>query len=163
MGAKDAIQKTLESYNDVFADIVNVLLFNGEQVISENELTDAQPFSMYKMDGDVRSQERDVAKYWQNNECLRIGFCGMENQTIPERDMALRVIGYDGAAYRAQLSAKKQTERYPVVTMVLYFGTEHHWNVSRSLKKRLSINEKLAPFVKDYEINLFELAWLTDE
>lgn len=29
MGEKDIIEKILESYNDVFADIVNVLLFKG--------------------------------------------------------------------------------------------------------------------------------------
>ena len=28
-------EKTLESYNDVFTDIVNVLLFNGRQVVNE--------------------------------------------------------------------------------------------------------------------------------
>jgi len=28
MGAKDITEKTLEAYNDVFADIINVLLFN---------------------------------------------------------------------------------------------------------------------------------------
>jgi len=27
---KDASEKILESYNDVFSDIVNVLLFNGK-------------------------------------------------------------------------------------------------------------------------------------
>ena len=32
MGAKDITEKTLEAYNDVFADIVNVLAFQGEQV-----------------------------------------------------------------------------------------------------------------------------------
>jgi len=32
---KDASEKTLESYNDVFSDIVNVLLFNGKQVLSQ--------------------------------------------------------------------------------------------------------------------------------
>lgn len=34
MGEKDIIEKKLEAYNDVFADIVNALLFNGERVIS---------------------------------------------------------------------------------------------------------------------------------
>ena len=29
LGAKDVTEKTLEGYNDVFADIVNVLLFHG--------------------------------------------------------------------------------------------------------------------------------------
>lgn len=31
MAEKDIAEKTLEAYNDVFADIINVLLFNGEQ------------------------------------------------------------------------------------------------------------------------------------
>ena len=30
MEAKDITEKTLEAYNDVFADIVNVLAFQGE-------------------------------------------------------------------------------------------------------------------------------------
>ena len=38
MAEKDMIEKTLESYNDVFADIVNVLLFNGADKVKENEL-----------------------------------------------------------------------------------------------------------------------------
>ncbi len=33
MGEMDIAEKILESYNDVFADIVNVLLFNGKSVI----------------------------------------------------------------------------------------------------------------------------------
>ena len=31
MAEKDISEKILESYNDVFADIVNVLLFDGEE------------------------------------------------------------------------------------------------------------------------------------
>ena len=36
MGEKDITQKLLEEYNDVFADIVNVLLFNGN-LIDDNK------------------------------------------------------------------------------------------------------------------------------
>lgn len=32
LGAKDIIEKQLEDYNEVFADIVNGLLFDGEEV-----------------------------------------------------------------------------------------------------------------------------------
>lgn len=48
MGVKDITEKTLEAYNDVFADIVNVLLFNGKQVIMEDELEEDAPGSHYK-------------------------------------------------------------------------------------------------------------------
>ena len=40
MGQKDIAEKRLESYNDVFADIVNVLLFSGEKLIAEDQLED---------------------------------------------------------------------------------------------------------------------------
>ena len=65
MGEKDITEKILEAYNDVFADIVNGFLFQGKQVVQEAALSDAQPFSMYKEEGQLREQERDVAKYWQ--------------------------------------------------------------------------------------------------
>ncbi|MBQ7537928.1 MAG: hypothetical protein IJT42_03050, partial [Treponema sp.] len=108
MNAKDALEKTLESYNDVFADIANVLLFKGKPIITEDSLSDAQPFSYYKAWGKkIRTQERDVAKYWQNGQ-IRIAFMGIENQTEPEREMPLRVIGYDGAAYRNQSPSKRK-------------------------------------------------------
>ena len=35
MKSKDITQKMLERYNDVFADILNVLLFNVKRIIEE--------------------------------------------------------------------------------------------------------------------------------
>ena len=40
MGEKDIAEKVLEDYNDVFADIVNVLLFQGEQIVKPEQLED---------------------------------------------------------------------------------------------------------------------------
>lgn len=34
MGQKDMVEKIMEDYPDVFADIVNVLLFDGKQVVT---------------------------------------------------------------------------------------------------------------------------------
>lgn len=90
---------------------------------------------------------------------------GIENQTEIEKDMPLRVISYDGAAYRAQLSKKaekRQKTKYPVITMVLYFGNKR-WNKNLSLKEVLNPSDDLAPFVSDYRINIFEIAYLSRE
>ena len=38
MAEKDITEKILADYNDVFADIVNVLLFDGRQVVSADDL-----------------------------------------------------------------------------------------------------------------------------
>jgi hypothetical protein len=88
---KDMTEKTLESFNDVFADIVNVLLFKNKRLIKEDELTAESPRSIYKADGKLHEQERDVAKYWRIGT-IRIALLGFENQTEPDADMPLRVL-----------------------------------------------------------------------
>ena len=105
MSQKDITEKMLFTYNDVFADVVNALLFKGEQVIAEEELVDQAPRAAYKTDGVIRDIERDVAKRWLKNN-IRIACIGIENQTEPDQDMAIRVFSYDSAEYRAQLSTE---------------------------------------------------------
>lgn len=160
MAEKDMTEKTLEAYNDVFADIVNVLLFDGRKVIQEEELEEDSPRSIYKADGKLHEQERDVAKYWKNGN-IRIAFYGLENQTRIDKDIPLRLISYDGAAYRAQLLDEKK-ERYPVVTLVLYFGNQR-WTQPLSLKECLDIPKELEPYVNDYKANIYEIARLTEK
>ena len=170
MAEKDILEKTLESFNDVFSDIVNGLLFDGVERVKEDELEQATPTSYYKAEGNVRAQERDTAKYWKRLN-LRIALYGMENETEPEDDMPLRIIGYDGASYRDQLFYEKgedgkrrlnKSPRYPVVTLVLYFGIRH-WDKPVTLHDCLDVPDEVLPYVNDYRINLFEIAWLSDE
>lgn len=160
MAEKDITEKNLEALNDVFADIVNVLLFKGEQVINEKDLEADTTKSMFKADGKIHEQERDVSKFWKNGE-IRISILGIENQTAQDSDMPLRVISYDGASYKQQLLDKKQKKRYPVATLVLYFGTEEKWSKAKHLYDCFQIPEKLKPFVNDYKINVFNIAFLS--
>ena len=168
MAEKDISEKALEGYNDVFADIVNVLLFGGKALVSEEDLEAATAFSYYKLDK-PREQERDVAKYWKKKQ-IRIALYGFENQTEPEDGFPIRFIGYDGAAYREEMAlsdaarrqGKEPSPYYPVVTLVLYFG-EKHWDKPTRLLECFDVPDELEPYVNDYKINLFEIAWLTDE
>ncbi len=141
---------------------MNGLLFEGRPVVNPDALTDVSPYSMYKVDGRIHEQERDVSKFLKtggNTEHeIRIAFLGFEHQTQYDKDMPLRVIGYDGAAYRAELSAK---ERYPVITLVLYFGNTH-WGSNRTLHEAVGVPDDLRPFVNDYKVNLFEIAFMND-
>jgi len=140
---------------------VNVLLFNGKQVLLADELEDQAPRSYYKVDGKIREIERDVAKRWKNGN-IRVACIGFENQTASDPNMPLRVMGYDGAEYRAQLLGDGEN-LYPIVTLVLYFGHDKPWNGPLSLKERLNIPKEFEPYVNDYKINLFQIAYLTHE
>lgn len=148
MGIKDLTEKILEDYNDIFADIVNVLVFKGKQRIKPETLVNTGVHSQYKNDktGVLHGQERDVAKYWMNGK-VRIALCGLENQTAVEPKMPLRVFGYEGASYRGQLEEKSAV---PVITLVLYFGNEH-WRAEKHLKDLLDIPEGMEEYVNDYK------------
>ena len=162
MGEKDIAEKNLEAFNDVFADIVNVLLFKGNKLMKEKDLESAAKDSMFKADGKIHQQERDVSKFWKNGE-IRISILGFENQTNPDKDMPLRVISYDGASYKQQLLDKKAKQRYPVATIVLYFGTKEKWSTHKNLLSCFKVPEELKPFVNDYKINVFNIAWLSNK
>lgn len=165
MAEKDVTEKNLEAYNDVFADIVNVLLFDGKDIVKQDELADAAPNSMLKLENEIHEQERDIAKYWGKSK-VRIAFYGFENQTAIDKDMPLRILSYEGAAYKAQLTgvdnAEDKAKRYPVVTLVLYFGIDR-WNKYHSLKELVEVPAILQPYVNDYRINIREIAWLSDD
>ena len=160
MGTKDITEKALEDYNDVFADIVNVLLFNGEEVVRQDQLTEGSPYSNYTENGKIRSQERDIYKYWKHNR-LRLAAIGFENETKEEEDMPLRVMNYDAAGYRAQIN-NGNDGRYPVVSLVLYYGYKKKWSKAKTLYDRLEVPDKLKEYVFDYGMNLFEIAYLED-
>lgn len=158
---KDISEKILEDYDDVFADIVNVLLFEGKQLIRPEELIETAVHSQYKSDdGKLHEQERDIAKYWKKNG-TRIAMCGIENQTKTDRLMPLRIMGYDGASYRSQILEEKPTA-IPVVTIVLHFG-EEHWTSPRTLKSGMNVPPELEPYVNDYSLHVYEIAWLTEK
>lgn len=171
---KDITERKLEEYNDVFADIVNAYYFGGEQLVKEDELEPAATLESYKAVDGIHQEERDVSKIWKHAG-FRIATFGIENQSVIDPDMPLRVMGYDGAAYRAQLLADKRTygesgkllsvqknPRYPVSTLVLYFG-KSRWKNHRSLYECLNIPEKMKPFVNDYRIHVLEVSWLTKQ
>ena len=163
MQEKDITQKMLERHNDVFSDIVNVLLFGGKKVVVEEALFDATTDSILKIEGRVRFQDRDVAKYWKDSQ-INIALFGIENQTNSDKFMPLRVMGYDGLEYTRQVRKEYDGEnKYPVITLVLYLGYDKKWIYPKNLFGALDIDEGLKPYVNDYKINLFEIAYLDRE
>ncbi len=162
MGAKDITEKILADFNDVFADIINGVLFDGKQVVSEHALENVKDRSQYKFNNKIHEQERDLAKRWIPYK-ICFALYGLEHETDAEPYMPMRIIGYDGAAYRGQLT-KRERDRpnFPVITIVLYFGTKH-WDQPRTLYECMNIQENLKPFVSDYKINVVEIAFLDDK
>ena len=181
MAEADIAEKSFIALNDVFADIFNVLIFGGKQIMLEDTLIDRSPISQYKADDDkLHEQERDTFKLW-NGHGVNLLLAGIENQTEPDKDMPFRIIGYDGAAYRSQLLKTEEKmvdgnvkripvkERYPVLTIVLYFGKKL-WNHPRSLKEcfapsleKSKVMDVLNRYIQDYQVHVFDIPRLSKE
>ena len=152
----------LLDYNDVFADVINVCVFGGNEIIKANDLESTSVHSEYKAaDGMVHEEERDIAKYWKQKKSS-IALYGIENQSEVDYTMPFRIIGYDGASYRSQILEKNKTI-VPVASFVLYFGTKKRWTKKQSIKDCMKVPEELDPYVNDYKIHVIEIAWLSEE
>lgn len=97
MGQKDLAAKRFERSPEVFADIINALIFEGEQVVSPRDLQPAPTESLYPAaHGILRNQYNDVSKYEMAHDEIRVQYT-LENQSGPDYKIALRKAGYEGA------------------------------------------------------------------
>lgn len=144
---KDSTEKHLLNYADVFADVVNVLVFHGKEVIDPKDLVSTEARSVLTLHGKTREQERDVVKIWTKGN-TKIALVGLENQTLQDKDMPLRVLAYDGASYKERSTItgartknskkRKHIHVFPLsCTSVQHIGQSQRvcWNVSKTFPK----------------------------
>ena len=161
MGQKDITEKQLEDYNDVFADIYNVLVFEDE-VIDESRLRDGTTESRYKDDSGLnRDQRRDVMKTYLDKYRMEIAFVGIDNQSKVDKYIPVRVLGYDYGKYRRQVD-EKRFPLVPVITIVLNFSNTR-WNTYKSLAKITEVPPEFVPHFQDYKVKVVDVAFLDDE
>ena len=118
---KDMTSKKLEDYTDVFADILNVLLFH-KNLLKPELLKSGPTESIYKTDVQtLNDQRRDTLKDYMDESRFLIASIGIENQSTIQKIMPIRIMGYDYGSYRQQLSDNVSFLR-PVITIVLNFS-----------------------------------------
>ena len=170
MKEKDLREKHLFSKNDVFSSAWNEL--SGDEktcaqpplLFAADDLTEAPTELVTIINGALLHRYRDVFKQCKDKFGLNIAFFGLENQTEPEGDMPVRVMLYDALGYYAQTQQHDRPKKLiPIFTRVLYFGYTKRWNTPRSIGDQCTILPSLASRFQNYRIEVFELAWLSDE
>ena len=177
----DTILKNYWNNKELFADFFNAVLFDGEQVISPDELEDADTEESSILEhreyAESIKASRDSVKICKKSLTHDVAFVilGMESQEHIHYAMPMRVMGYDYGTYKKQydsnaktrqnadgmtedeyLSRMKQTDRFtPVITIVVYYG-DHPWDGATTLHGILNIPDKMKPFVNDYKMLLVE-------
>lgn len=184
MGSTDTITKQYMRRNDVFADVFNFLIYNGEPVIDPAKLTDidttelAVPYGS-SGDSDFIQKYRDVLKsatLMADDQAMYL-VLGIENQSTVSYTMPVRNMIYDALQYGKQIQDIADVHRRnsdhkghssdeylsgfyagdrltPVITLVVYFGTDE-WTAPLSLRGMMDVwDSRLSSFIQDYRINL---------
>lgn len=179
MGKKDEYQFDYLDDNHRFADQVNGALFQGRQVVKPEELepADAQFVYLGKEAG-ARKNFRAIV----DRACMWKGrlfhILAVENQTFVDYHMVLRNMLTESLSYQRQwkqrklahekehdlcigtdefLSGMTRDKKFiPIITLVVYCGTQHPWDGARCLHELLEIDEELKEFVTNYKLNLYD-------
>ena len=83
-------------------------------------------------------------------------------QGIPDEEKIVNRIGIT-PAYAGNTKRHRYKTKYPVITLVLYLGYKKRWNYPINILDIVKVDDRLKPFVNDYKINLFEIAYLEEE
>lgn len=159
MGQKDLAAKQFEYSAEVFADTINALIFEGEQVVLAKDLQPAPTESLYQaVNGALRNQYNDVSKYEMRNGRIATQYT-LENQSGPDYRILLRKAGYEGAIYRQQYDGR---DIYPAITLVLYWG-DKAWNASRDFYRffrRKKIHRMARKYIDNVCLHMYSMRTL---
>lgn len=162
MGQKDLTAKQFENVPEVFADVVNALIYEGEQVLLPADLRPAPTESFYPSNnGMLRNQYSDMSKYEIKRGRIVMQYT-LENQSWPDYRILFRKAGYEGAIYRQQYDGG---DTYPTITLVLYWG-DTVWNSSSDLYKffrRKGIHRMARKYIDNIRLHMYPMKSLPKE
>ncbi len=171
---RDLTEKNLVEEAEVFADISNVNLYDGRNVIRLEDL-ELLPQEMHYKDSEGKPAKvmADVRMRWRKNGSV-IAMIQIENQSEINNIMPIRDLGYIFNNYNEQIKEhQRENERngrhfyareleadeclQPVITFILYYGKEE-WKRPLSILNMLDLDEEekkeLEPFLLNHKIHL---------
>ena len=175
----DTILKNFWRDNHHFADLFNAALFDGEQVLNPDDLSEADTdvSSLLKFNGHAETVQKVLDVVKKTAYGIDFVIWGLENQAKIHYAMPLRHMIGDGFSYLKEyqeiaaknrkdknfassdefLSNMKKTDRlHPMISLCVYYG-ENPWDGPLCLMDMLEVPEKIKPLVADYKMNLLEL------
>ena len=175
----DTILKNFWRDNHHFADLFNAALFNGEQVLNPDDLSevDTDVSSILKFNGHAETVQKILDVVKKTAYGIDFVIWGLENQEKIHYAMPLRHMVGDAFSYLKEyqeiaaknrkdkkfassdefLSNMKKTDRlHPMISLCFYYG-ENPWDGPLCLMDMLEVPEKIKPLVSDYKMNLIEL------
>lgn len=162
-----------------FADLFNQVLFNGEERIQPEDLSDLDTDeSNVLMEGDEMlaiSRLRDLVKKFTPG--IELAILGAENQMEIHHAMPVRNMLNDSLHYTKECKSIEQEHRKtndlsgsadflsgmtahdritPIITLIIYYG-EEAWSGPDSLWDMMDIPDAFKPYIDNYHIHVFQV------
>ena len=192
MSIQDTATKQYVSEVEVFADVFNYLIYDGEQVIKPEQLTDMDTTQyVIPYHEDEKGKPEAAQKYRDTLKTLAVKtddrytylVLGIENQSHVHYAMPVRNMLYDAMQLEKQvrdlasqhrkegkngtseeyLSGMRKEDRLsPVITLVINFGGKK-WDAPLSLREMYGEQpEKVLPFIQDYRVFMIDPMEMSD-
>lgn len=175
---KDLATKNLIRCPDVFADIINVNMYDGKEVVSPKDLELLPSEMIFRdIDGALGQRNQDV-RMLVRQAGMEMAVVCTENQsgicnTMPVRDMGYIYCNYNEQIRRIKCENRERNRNFyakeigdkqklvPVISFILYYG-EEEWKSPLSLMDMLDIPEDkkdlIRPFIQNHHIHIIVLS-----
>lgn len=160
---KDIVEKAFVSFPDITADVINVLLYRGKEIVDAQDLWAGPTETVYQGWEKLRNQYEDLCKYELADGKIKLMYL-IANQSKTDSRMLFRKAGYVGGIYREQYEGKTQ-ESFPVIELILYWGSDR-WKGSRELCqlfKKKKFPDEAWEFIDEVKLHIFEMRYLPKE
>lgn len=178
---KDVIFKNFWQINEHFADLFNAVIFDGEQLLTPDNLTemdtDVSATIKSKNYNESITRNRDVVKKMYDG--VEFNILGLEIQDKTHYAMPLRTMTYDALGYIKEYNNIKSQHKFnkdlfdssesflsginkddlfhPIITLVIYYG-EAPWNGPLCLADMMvHMSDRIKHYFSDYKLNLVQI------
>lgn len=104
---KDIVEKAFVSFPDITADVINVLLYRGKEIVDAQDLWAGPTETVYQGWEKLRNQYEDLCKYELADGKIKLMYL-IANQSKTDSRMLFRKAGYVGGIYREQYEERRK-------------------------------------------------------
>ena len=145
--------------NDVnFASFINVVVFEGEQLIRPENLVRYENDTAFIINDSKRIEDKKRRRDIVVKSDINGIYCilGVEHQSSVDQAMVVRCAIYEMLEYLKQLENKEYKRLVPQIMVVFYTGPKK-WNVPVKLSDYFEIPEELKKYFNDWKIILVDV------
>ena len=145
--------------NDVnFASFINVVVFEGEQLIRPENLVRYENDTAFIINDLKRAEDKKRRRDIVVKSDINGIYCilGVEHQSSVDQAMVVRCAIYEMLEYLKQLENKEYKRLVPQIMVAFYTGPKK-WNVPVKLSDYFEIPEELKKYINDWKIILVDV------